>query len=73
MRVWIQRGKVRHRYGSIPADHAVRTVIAFDLTTGSLKWLAGDNPGGGEFYPTPAPDVDKLYVSGLNGFYALRP
>jgi hypothetical protein len=45
---------------------------AFDLTTRTLKWLAGDNPGGGEFYPTPAPDTDKLYVSGLNGFYALR-
>lgn len=46
---------------------------AFDIGTGSLKWLAGDNPGGGEFYPMPAPDADQLYVSGLNGFYALRP
>ena len=45
---------------------------AFDVTTGALKWLAGDNPGGGEFYPYPAPDGDKLYVSGLTGFYALR-
>lgn len=46
---------------------------AFDVTTGTLKWLAGDNPGGGEFYPMPAPDKDQLYVSGLSGFYALRP
>jgi outer membrane protein assembly factor BamB len=45
---------------------------AFDVATGSLKWLAGDDRSGGEFYPFPAPDGDRLYVSGLTGYYALR-
>jgi outer membrane protein assembly factor BamB len=45
---------------------------AFDVLTGTLRWMAGNNPGGGEFYPYPAPDGDRLYVSGLTGFYELR-
>lgn len=31
-----------------------------------------DNMGGGEFYPSPAVDVDRLFVGGLHGLYALR-
>jgi hypothetical protein len=54
------------------ATHSGLQLAAFDITTGALKWLAGDNPGGGEFYPSPSPDGDRLYVSGLKGFYALR-
>ena len=34
IRVWIQRGKVLRGGGSIPAEHAVRTVKV-DITSGS--------------------------------------
>jgi len=57
---------------AVYATHSGLQLAAFDITTGALKWLAGDNPGGGEFYPSPSPDGDRLYVSGLKGFYALR-
>jgi outer membrane protein assembly factor BamB len=45
---------------------------SFAVATGVLRWLAGDNPDGGDFYQTPTPDADKVYVSGVAGFYALR-
>jgi hypothetical protein len=67
---------IRRAMLELDAPSATRTpnscALCFDLTTGSLTWLAGDNLGGGEFFPTPAPDSNKPYVSGLNGFYALR-
>lgn len=52
--------------------HQGLQLAAFDLSTGALRWLAGDNPGGGEFFPSPAVDVDRLYVGGVHGLYAIR-
>ena len=54
------------------AIHSGLQLAAFDLRTGSLEWLAGDNPGGGQFLPSPVASGDRLYVSGTDGFYALR-
>jgi outer membrane protein assembly factor BamB len=57
---------------AVYATHSGLQLAAFDLATGALKWIAGDAADGGEFYPSPAPDADRLYVSGVSGYFALR-
>jgi eukaryotic-like serine/threonine-protein kinase len=57
---------------AVYVTHSGLQLASFDLTTGALRWLAGDNPGGGEFFPSPVADRDRIYVSGIQGFYALH-
>lgn len=48
-------------------------LVALDARNGSVRWATGLVPGsGGEYWPTPAIDGDRLYVGGVHGFYALR-
>jgi outer membrane protein assembly factor BamB len=48
-------------------------LVAFDTRNGVVLWQSGLVPGvGGEYWPTPAIDGDRLYVGGVHGFYALR-
>lgn len=48
-------------------------LVAFDARNGVVLWQSGLVPGvGGEYWPTPAIDGDRLYVGGVHGFYALR-
>jgi outer membrane protein assembly factor BamB len=47
-------------------------LLAIDARTGAIRWQTGIVPGeGGEFWPMPAVDGDRLYVAGKRGFYAL--
>ncbi len=52
--------------------HSGLQLAAFDLQTGVVNWLAGDGPSGGEFLWAPAVDIDRIYVGGDHGLYALR-
>ncbi|HEY2854920.1 MAG TPA: PQQ-binding-like beta-propeller repeat protein [Gemmatimonadaceae bacterium] len=48
-------------------------LVALDTRSGVVKWQTGLVPGvGGEYWPKPAIDGDRLYVGGVHGFYALR-
>jgi eukaryotic-like serine/threonine-protein kinase len=48
-------------------------LVALDARSGAVRWETGLVPGiGGEYWPTPAIDGDRLYVGGVHGFYALR-
>jgi outer membrane protein assembly factor BamB len=47
-------------------------IIAFDGANGAIKWRAGITQASpGQFFQ-PSADVDRIYASGVNGFYALR-
>jgi len=52
--------------------HLGLQLAEFDLASGALNWVAGDNAQGGEFYPSPAVDIDRVFVGGVHGLYALR-
>jgi outer membrane protein assembly factor BamB len=48
-------------------------LVAFNVRNGAVLWQSGLLPGvGGEYWPKPAIDGDRLYVGGVHGFYALR-
>jgi outer membrane protein assembly factor BamB len=48
-------------------------LVAFDARSGGVLWQSGLVAGvGGEYWPKPAIDGDRLYVGGVHGFYALR-
>jgi outer membrane protein assembly factor BamB len=52
--------------------HLGLQMAAFDLATGTVRWIAGDINAGGEYYPAPAIDAERVYVGGVHGLYALR-
>jgi serine/threonine-protein kinase len=48
-------------------------LVAFNARNGAVLWQSGLVPDvGGEHWPKPAIDGDRLYVGGVHGFYALR-
>jgi outer membrane protein assembly factor BamB len=79
-----QRWRVTANRGSavypLATDGATVYVVYFGgqlaavrASDGAALWSAGDNRGGaGAFAMTPAVDLNRLYISGRDGYYALR-
>ncbi|HJQ21374.1 MAG TPA: PQQ-binding-like beta-propeller repeat protein, partial [Gemmatimonadaceae bacterium] len=47
-------------------------LFAFDARTGAVAWSDATSDAGGEYRYTPAVDVDRIYIGGVHGLYALR-
>jgi outer membrane protein assembly factor BamB len=53
-------------------DHLGLQLAAFNISNGSIAWIAEGANEQGEYYPSPAVDTDRLYVGGMHGLYAMK-
>lgn len=58
--------------GQVVVRHLGGQLAAFDFKSGRLLWVEGAGMVGAEYSGAPAIDVDRLYVGGYHGFYALK-